>query len=148
MPSTHLSLYYHIIFSTKSRRASIRESWQERLHCYLGGVLRGLKAVSEGIGGSADHVHVLASLRAIHCLADVIRDLKSSSSKWVHEVIGDPLFGWQDGYGAFTVGRSQIETLKQYIRGQKEHHRRKTFQEEYLDLLRESGIEFDERFLW
>ena len=148
MPSTYVSLYYHIVFSTKLRLARIRGPWQERLYSYLGGVLRGLKAVSEGTGGTEDHVHILASLRAAHCLAEVVRDLKSSSSKWVHEVIGDPYFGWQDGYGAFTVGKSQVEDVKEYIRSQKEHHRKRTFQEEFLDLLRENGIEYDKRFLW
>jgi putative transposase len=148
MPSTHLSLYYHIVFSTKMRRRCIQESWSERLHVYLGGILRGMQGASLRIGGTDDHVHILASLLAFHRLADVVRDLKSSSSRWVHEVIGHPMFAWQSGYGAFTVGKSEIEAMKQYIQNQKEHHRRKTFQEEYLDLLRASGIDFDERFLW
>ena len=148
MSSTHLCLYYHIVFSTKLRRSWLGESWQERLRCYLGGILRGLKGVAEEIGGTGDHVHILASLGATHCLADVVRDLKSCSSKWVHEAIGNTLFGWQDGYGAFTVGKSRIEGIKRYVRSQKEHHRKKTFQEEYLDLLRDSGIDFDKRFLW
>jgi REP element-mobilizing transposase RayT len=148
MPSTHVSLHIHIVFSTKARRACIKECWEERLHCYLGGILRGLKGVAEEIGGTSDHVHLLVSLGACHRLADVIRDLKSSSSKWVHEVVGNPLFGWQDGYGAFSVGASEIDAIRKYIRGQEEHHRKKTFQEEYIDLLIHSGIEIDERFLW
>ncbi len=148
MSSTYVSLRYHIVFSTKSRRACIRETWQKRLHCYLGGILRGLNGVAEEVGGTADHVHILASLGAVHCLAAVLRDLKACSSKWMHEVVGDPMFGWQEGYGAFSVSRTQIEEMKRYIRRQEEHHRKKTFQEEYLDLLRENGIEFDERFLW
>ncbi len=148
MPSTHLSLYYHIVFSTKLRLACIDLSWEERLHSYMGGILRGLEAVSEGIGGTDDHIHVLASLAAFHRLEDVVRDLKSSSSKWVHEVIGKRLFAWQTGYGAFTVGKLQLGGVRDYIRNQKEHHRRKTYQEEYLELLRENGIEFDERYLW
>ncbi len=148
MPSTHVSLYYHIVFSTKARRPYINESWEGRLHRYLGGVLRGLDGVAIEIGGVSDHVHLLASLGACHRLADVLRDLKSDSSKWVHQVIGNPLFGWQDGYGAFSIGASQVEPTRQYIRGQREHHRKKTFQEEYRDLLIASGIEFDERFLW
>ena len=148
MPSTYVSLYCHIVFSTKSRGACIREIWRERLHSYLGGILRVLNCVAEQIGGTSDHVHVLASLLATHCLADVVRDLKACSSKWVHQVVGNPMFAWQEGYGAFSVSRFQIEDVKRYIRIQEEHHRKKTFQEEYLDLLRESGIEFDERFLW
>ena len=148
MPSTHTSLYYHIVFSTKYRVASIQESWQERLYSYLGGIIRGLKGTAAAIGGTSDHVHILARLGAVHRLADVIRDLKSDSSKWAHEVVGARFFGWQDGYGAFSVSNSESEGLKQYIRDQKNHHRKKAFKEEYLDLLRENGVDFDERFLW
>jgi putative transposase len=146
--STHLSLHYHLIFSTKHRCTWIKESWEARLHTYLGGTLRGLGGVAESIGGDADHVHILASLKAIHCLADIMRELKSSSSHWVHEAIGINGFAWQDGYGAFTVGTSELEWIKRYIREQKDHHRKKTFQEEYLELLRQSGVDFDERYLW
>ncbi len=148
MSSTHVCLNCHIVFSTKERRASIKESWEERLHSYLGGILRGLDAVPMEIGGVPDHVHILASLGACHRVDYVTRDLKSSSSKWVHEVIGYRFFRWQDGYGAFSVGKTEIDRIRRYIREQKEHHRTKTFQEEYLELLIESGIEFDERFLW
>ncbi len=148
MSSTHLSLHYHMVFSTKERRPWILDSWRERLHSYLGGILRGLNAVAQAIGGTTDHVHILAGLRATHCLADVLREVKSTSSGWVHKLVGTRLFEWQDGYGAFTVSSSDVESVKQYIRGQKDHHRKRTFQEEYLELLRESGIDFDERFLW
>lgn len=148
MSSTHTSLYCHIVFSTKYRVASIGASWEQRLHSYLGGIVRGVNGTADAIGGTEDHVHILARLRAVHRLADVIRDLKSNSSKWVHEIVGIPFFGWQDGYGAFSVGKSQLEGLKQYIRDQRSHHRRKTFQEEYLELLRLNGVEVDEKFLW
>ncbi len=148
MTSTHISLNYHLVFSTKGRRPTIRAAWEERLHSYLGGILRGLGAVAVGIGGTNDHVHILAGLRATHRLADVLRDLKADSSKWLHAVAGTKSFQWQDGYGAFTVSSSVIEAIKEYIRGQKEHHRKRTFQEEYLQLLQENGIDFDEKYLW
>ena len=148
MSSTHLSLHYQMVFSTKGRRRWIREAWEVRLHSYLGGTLRGLNGIPEAVGGADDHVHILAGLKATHCLADVMRELKSSSSGWVHNVIGVNCFDWQDGYGAFTVSSQDLEAVKRYIRGQKEHHKKKTFQEEYLELLRQSGIEFDERYLW
>ena len=148
MSSTHLSLYYHLIFSTKGRRAWIHESWQDRLQGYLGGTLRSLGGVAAAIGGTADHEHILASLKATHCLADIMREIKSSSSAWIHKDIGNRFFGWQDGYGAFTVCSSEIDAVRGYIMGQKEHHRKVTFQEEYLRLLRQSGIDFDERYLW
>ena len=112
-----------------------------RHHPQIGGI-------PNAIGGDSDHVHVLARLKATHCVADVMRELKSSSSAWIHNEIGIRIFEWQDGYGAFTVSSSAVDSVQGYIEKQKEHPKRKSFQEEYLELLRESGIEFDERYLW
>ena len=148
MPSTHVCLHFHLVFSTKNRRGWIEQSWQGRLYCYLGGILRGCGGVAVAIGGVTDHVHILAGLKATHCLAYVLRDIKSGSSEWIHTVIGCPSFEWQEGYGAFTVGRSEFETVKQYILWQVEHHRKQAFQEEYLLLLRQNHIDFNERYLW
>jgi putative transposase len=148
MSSTHLSLYYHFVFSTKGRRRWIKESWEGRLHSYLGGIIRQLGGVAEAIGGDEDHVHILASLKASHSVAEALRILKSSSSGWIHAEIEIRPFDWQEGYGAYTVSRSCRGSIEQYIREQKQHHKKKTFQEEYRDLLRENGIEFDERYLW
>jgi REP element-mobilizing transposase RayT len=148
MSSTHLSLHYHIVFGTKHQRPIIRPEWCPRLHAYLGGSIRTLDAIPEAVGGVADHVHLLIGLRATHCLADVMRDIKRVSSAWVHDTVGEREFAWQDGYGAFTVSASLLETVKEYIARQEEHHRKKTFREEYLELLRKSGVEYDERFLW
>jgi REP element-mobilizing transposase RayT len=148
MPSTHLSLHYHVVFSTKDRIATLNRDWRDRLHAYLGGIVKDLGGVPEKIGGVEDHVHLLIGLRAIHRLADVLREIKSSSSRWVHAEIKRPLFSWQEGYGAFTVSALQIESVTSYIACQEDHHRRKTFQEEYVELLRQSGLEYDERYLW
>ena len=109
MSSTHLSLHYHLVFGTKSHQALITSTWRDRLHAYLGGVIRTLDGVPEAIGGVADHVHLLVSLRATHTLADVLRELKSVSSKWAHEEMGVRSFAWQEGYGAFTVSASQSD---------------------------------------
>ena len=135
MPSTHLSLHYHVIFSTKDRAPATAAAWRERLHAYLGGVVRNVGGVAEAIGGIHDHVHLLLGLRATACLADVVRDLKAVSSRWVHEEIGERAFAWQEGYGAFTVSASQCVQVREYIARQEEHHRKRTFQEEYLELL-------------
>ena len=148
MPSTHLSLHYHLIFSTKDRLAVMHKDWRARLHTYLGGIIKDMGGVPETVGGVEDHVHLLVGLRATHRLADVLRDLKSSSSQWVHEEMQKPLFAWQEGYGAFTVSASQIEAVKRYIAQQEEHHRKRTFQEEYLEFLRQSGVAYDEKYLW
>jgi putative transposase len=148
MSSTHLSLHVHAIFGTKHQRPLIAAEWRPRLHAYLGGAIRTLEAIPEAVGGVADHVHLLLGLRATHCLADVLRDVKRTSSEWVHETIADKEFQWQDGYGAFSVSASLLATVKNYIARQDEHHRKRTFQEEYLELLKKSGVEFDERYLW
>ena len=148
MPSTHLSLHYHIIFSTKDRAPVIAVAWRERLHAYLGGVVRNAGGVAETIGGVADHVHLLIGLGATYCLADVVRDVKAVSSRWVHEEIGDRAFVWQEGYGAFTVSASQRAAVCEYIAHQDEHHRKRTFQEEYLETLQRCGVAYDEKYLW
>jgi putative transposase len=148
MPSTHLSLHYHIVFSTKDWVPCIATAWRERLHAYLGGVVRNVEGVPEAIGGISDHVHLLLGLRATACLADVVRDVKAVSSRWVHEEIGTRSFAWQEGYGAFTVSASQRDTVREYIARQEEHHHKRTFQEEYLELLKRSGVVYDERYLW
>ena len=147
MSSTHLSLHCHLIFGTKNHEPLIAPAWRSRLHAYMGGILSSLDTVPEIVGGVEDHVHILAGLRATHCLADVLREIKSASSRWVHEEIRLPTFAWQEGYGAFTVSASQCETVRRYIAGQEEHHRTHTFKEEYLEFLQKSGVIFDPRYL-
>jgi len=110
MSSTHLSLHYHIIFGTKNHEPLIQRAWRGDLHAYLGGIIRMAGGIAERVGGVSDHVHLLIGLRATHRLADVLRDLKSVSSGWVHDDIGLRRFAWQEGYGAFTVSASQCET--------------------------------------
>jgi putative transposase len=148
MPSTHLSLHYHLVFSTKERRPFIIPEWRGRLYAYLGGIIKNLEGIPEAIGGVADHVHLLIGLKATHCLADVMRTIKSVSTGWVHEEIGDRGFSWQEGYGAFTTGPPQCVAVREYIERQEEHHRTRTFQEEYLEFLQRGGVDYDERYLW
>lgn len=148
MPSTHLSWNYHILFSTKNREPVIAPSWRPELHAYLGGILRDLGGVALEVGGVMDHVHVLAGLKATHCLADVLRDIKTGSSRWVHDTIRMRSFAWQEGYGAITVSPSDVMRVRRYIARQEEHHRKKTFQDEYKEMLVKCGIPFDERYLW
>jgi REP element-mobilizing transposase RayT len=100
------------------------------------------------IGGTADHVHLLIGLKPTHALADVLRTLKGDSSKWIHEELRQNDFAWQEGYGAFTVSKSDVDAVRRYVQDQEEHHRKRTFQEEYRALLERHGIDFDERYLW
>jgi putative transposase len=117
MPSTHISLHYHIVFCKRGRRRIIAEPWGEELHAYLGGIARDLGAVARSIGGTGDHVHILAGLKTTHTLADVVRQIKRGSSAWIHQH-GVNKFAWQDGYGAFTVSASQLPKVQQYIANQ------------------------------
>ena len=148
MPSTHLSLHYHIVFSTKDRRPQIADEWRARLHEYLGGLIRNANAIPECVGGVTDHVHLLIGLKATHTLATFVQDIKQTSSHWIHESIGVKDFSWQQGYAAFTVSVSNCETVREYIAKQPEHHRSKTFQEEYIALLQKHGVVYEEKYLW
>ena len=134
-------LTYHIVFATWYRKPVIVEPIRERLYEYMGGIVRAKHGVSVEIGGVTDHVHVLARLSPALALSDVVRDLKASSSKWLKEQTR-AWFAWQKGFGAFTVSYSNIESVAEYIKGQEEHHRRLTFQEEYVAFLRRHGIEY------
>ena len=148
MPATHLSLHFHIVFSTKDRHPFIADEWRSRLHEYLGGLVRAADGIPEAIGGTADHVHLLVGLRATHSLAALVQDIKQTSSRWIHETIGVKNFAWQPGYGAFTVSVSNCGMVKRYIAKQVEHHRARTFQDEYVALLQRHGVGYDKKYLW
>lgn len=148
MPSTHTNLHYHLVWATKERRNLIEPAWKPRLHAWLGGCVRAQGGVALEINGMAEHVHTLVGLKPTHCLSDFMRVLKSESSEWVHNELHAHLFQWQEGYFAVSVSPSQLEKVRHYIRNQEEHHRQKSFVEEYVELLKLAGIEYDERYLW
>ena len=145
MPSTYLSLHYHIIFSTKERRLYLDETLRGRVHGYMGGILKKMDAIPEDIGGTEDHV--LFYRPATHCLADVMRELKKNTSLWIHKEIGIHEFSWQDGYAAFTVSATARDGVRQYINHQEIHHRKKSFREELIEMLEMAGIEYDPQYL-
>ena len=149
MPQTYTCLHYHLIFSTKHREPIITPDVRPRLWEYLGGTVRGLDGIPILVDGTADHVHLLVTLRQLPALADFMRDLKAGASSWVHDTFPELRgFAWQAGYGAFTVSHSGIDAVKAYIANQEEHHRKQTFQDEFREFLRRHGIEFDEKYLW
>jgi REP element-mobilizing transposase RayT len=138
----------HCVFSTKDRRKIISSDLQQRLWPFIGGIARenGLKALA--IGGVQDHVHILLSLPATTPIAKAIQLVKGGSSKWIHESFPKHSdFAWQEGYGAFSVSISHVEATITYIQMQEEHHRKKTFEEEFLTFLRKHRIDFDERYM-
>ncbi|MBN1867155.1 IS200/IS605 family transposase [Candidatus Sumerlaeota bacterium] len=147
MGSTYFALYYHIVFGTKRQEPTIDIEWRDRLHAYLGGLVRTIDGVACAVGGVADHVHILASLRPTHQVSKVLWDIKRRSSAWVHDEIGFKPFEWQDGYGAFTVSVSRVGAVKGYIAKQEEHHRKQSFRDEFIEFLRKHRIEFKEEYL-
>ena len=148
MPSTHSSLHIHVVFSTKERLPFIHSEWKPDLHAFLGGCLKRLDAFPQEIGGVGDHVHLLIGTKPVHAIADLVREAKRVSSEWVRETQRVQKFAWQEGYGAFSVSQSAVPSARKYIQEQEKHHRRRTFQEEYLEFLEKNGIEYDERYLW
>ena len=149
MTHTYTQLLYHLVWSTKNRENKITEDFQERLYQYLGGTFRSKEATCIEIGGMADHIHILARIPPKISIASLIRDTKIASTKWLRENIPycQP-FAWQEGYGAFSVSRSNIDVIVSYIQNQHRHHTKLSFRDEFLLMLRKHGIEFDERYLW
>jgi putative transposase len=143
------NLVYHIVFSTKNRYPWLGQAMRSRVDEYLGGAIRGERGIALIVNGTADHIHILARLRQDRSLSDLVRAIKANSCGWIHKTY-PPLikFNWQDGYGAFTVSASQIETVREYIANQEKHHRKKTFQEEFVGFLKAHEIPFDDRYLW
>jgi REP element-mobilizing transposase RayT len=142
-------LTYHVVFATKYRHPTITNAIRERLYEYIGGTIRAKKGHLIEIGGMPDHVHILARLPPSLAVSDVVRDIKANSSKWMNEQPdAAQTFEWQKGYGAFTVSYSQIAIVEEYIRNQEEHHRTRSFQEEYVEFLKRHGIEFRLEYLF
>ncbi len=147
MAQTYTRLVYHIVFSTKNREPWIDPSWCEERYAYIGGIVRNRKGELLAIGGVSDHVHLLVRLAADRSISDVVRDIKSNSSGWLHGRNVMP-FAWQDGYGAFTLSPSAIPGVTAYIHAQEEHHATKTFLDESLEMLTEYGVTYDPEMLW
>ena len=146
---SYVSSYFHCIFSTKERRPLITPELRDRLWPFLGGIARQNKMKAIEIGGIEEHVHILLSLPSTMAVSKALQLLKGGSSKWIHEIFPEQrLFAWQEEYGAFSVSVSQLDKTIEYIKGQPAHHRRMTFQEEFLAFLKKHRIEYDERYLW
>ena len=149
MADTYTSLYYHVVFSTKNRVGHIKPEIEHRVWEYVGGIARENKMTALQVGGIEDHIHALVMAPAALSPSQIAQYLKGDSSKWIHEEFPELRgFAWQDGYGAFTVSKSNLPDVVRYIESQREHHRQKTFQEEYLDFLNKHGIDYDERYVW
>jgi putative transposase len=137
----------HFIFSTLGRRPQIGPGFRGNLFAYLGGIIREMKAAALIINGTDNHVHILVRIRPVHSGAEIARVVKANSSRWVREKWCSD-FAWQAGYGVFSVSESSVEAVTKYIADQEEHHKKQSFQEEFVAFLKKNNVEYDERYIW
>lgn len=149
MANTFSQIYNHVVFSVKGRQNLIQAKWKEELHKYICGIVNGKEQKVYAIGGVADHIHILVSIKPSIALSDLVRDIKANSSKWINEkelVVGK--FQWQKGFGAFSYAQSQLDTVIAYINNQEQHHQKKAFKDEYKEMLQKFNIAYDEKYLF
>jgi len=147
MPQSLAKVYLHIVFSTKNGFSFINDEVRAELHSYIIGVLSNLGSYTNEIYANPDHIHILCTLPRTITIAELISKIKTSSSKWL-KTRGIEKFGWQDGYGIFSVSSSKVKVVENYIRNQHEHHKKQTFQDELRKFFKEYKIDFDERYVW
>jgi len=149
MPNTYTQLYIHCVFAVKYRNALISRTWEERLHQYITGILQNNGHKLLAINSMPDHLHLFVGLNPQQSISDMMRLVKGDSSEFINkERFTGSKFYWQEGYGAFSNSRSQIDSVVKYIMNQKQHHSQKTFKEEYLDILKDYAVEYDEKYIF
>ncbi len=149
MSGTYNHILYHIVFSTKERIPVLEHEFRKELYKYFGGICIGEGCDLVAIGGTADHVHLLLRAKPIHKLSELMQKIKGNASKWANEKqFIKCRFAWQAGYGAFSVSISQMEKVILYIQNQEDHHRKRNFQEEFIDLLQKHRVEYNLEYLW
>lgn len=149
MPGTFTQIYIHVIFAVKGRQNLLQKPWREEVFKYIAGIIKNKNQKPIIVNGVSDHVHLLLGLRPIMCLSDLIRDVKNNTTNFINEQkYIRSKFSWQEGYGAFSYSHSQLHNVYNYILNQEEHHRVKSFKEEYLNLLKEFEIEYEEKYLF
>ena len=147
MPHTSGNILLHFIFSTQGRRPLIKAEFRNDLFAYLGGIIREMNGTALIINGESDHVHMLIRVRPAHSAAEIARLVKANSSRWMRQK-HSARFGWQTGYGVFSVSESNVWPVTEYISGQQEHHKKHSFQEEFVAFLKKNHIEYDEWYIW
>jgi putative transposase len=149
MANTYTQIYIHVVFAVQARESLIKAEWKEELFKYIAGILNNQKTKLIAIGGVEDHIHILFGMNPTIALSDLVREVKASSSKFINEekfVRGK--FYWQEGFGAFSYSRSQIDAVAKYILNQEQHHSIKSFKDEYVALLNRFEVEYDDRYLF
>ena len=149
MARTLIELYLHLVFSTKHRANIIQPEIESELHRYMAGIVANLESRCLAVNGTENHVHTLVSLGKTMAISNLVRELKKGSTWWLkRQGAVSRNFSWQDGYGGFSVGRSELPAVRLYIAAQKDHHRRVSYEEEFVALLDEHGVTYDARYLW
>lgn len=149
MSGTFSQIYIQYVFAVKGRENLLQKPWRDEVFKYMAGIIKGKNQKPIIVNGVEDHVHVFVGIKPSMAISDLVRDIKNNSSKFINEQnLIKGKFSWQEGYGAFSYAHSQIENVFQYIANQEEHHKKETFQEEYLDLLEKFDIEFNEKYLF
>jgi len=149
MATSFVSINIHFVFSTKKRQKLIEENIRPRLWAYMGGIAKQNKMLALAVGGTDNYSHMLVSISATHSPSKAVQLIKAGSSKWVHEEFPHIKgFSWQVGYSAFSVGPKRVQSVIDYIHNQEEHHKIKTFEEEYVEFLNSTGLKFDEKTIW
>ena len=149
MANTYTQLYIHLVFSPKNRDALIQKEWKDDLEKYITGIVQNHKHKMLAIGGMPDHIHIFIGYDVNQTIPDLVENIKTSTNAWIKEKrLSKFHFEWQKGYGAFSHSRSQLETVVKYVLNQEEHHKKKSFREEYLEILRKNDVEFKEEYLF
>jgi len=149
MANTYSNLFYHLVFSTKSRKDVIDRKIENRVWAYIGGIARKHEIIAVHVGGIENHIHVLVLAKPKIAPSQIVQWLKGESSKWIHEEFPELFtFAWQDGYGIFSVSKSNVPDVIEYIKNQREHHAKQSFEDEYISLLKLNGIDYDERYVF
>jgi putative transposase len=149
MPSTYSQIYIHIVFAVKGRDSIIANTWEERLYQYITGIVQNKGQKMLAINGVSKHIHFLIGMKPSCCLSDLVREIKKSTNEFIKENKFTKFkFNWQEGFGAFSYSCSQIDNVVKYILNQKEHHRKKTFKEEYIEFLQKFNVEYEEQYLF
>ena len=149
MGNTYVQAYFHLVFAVKNRKALIDESWEDKLQKYITGIVQMHSHKLIAIGGMPDHIHIFIGYNLNHSIPKLVEQIKTSSNQWINENrLSYEKFSWQNGYGAFTHSHSAIANVANYIQNQKQHHSKKSFKKEYLDLLSKHDIEFKDEYLF
>ncbi|SEJ47559.1 REP element-mobilizing transposase RayT [Cyclobacterium xiamenense] len=149
MAGTFSQIYIHYVFAVERRENLLEKPWREEVFKYIAGIIKGKKQKPIIVNGVSDHVHVFVGLKPVVSISDLVRDIKNNSSNFINERnFLKSKFSWQEGYGAFSHSHSQLDTVYQYIANQENHHRKKTFKEEYIEFLQKFEIEYQEKYLF